>query len=146
MGLLKGDITPTLVPTSGPSAGGFNAILDRGSEFEGKLTFEGTVRIDGKFKGEIYSEANLIVGESGKVDANIQVGTLSISGEIKGNITARTKVEIHSPGVVHGNIQTPSLVIEEGAIFDGSCAMEKNSSKLSKVSPIDTRKGGEEHR
>jgi cytoskeletal protein CcmA (bactofilin family) len=134
MGLLKGDQTPSMTPSSSSSTGGFNAILDRGSEFEGKLTFEGTVRIDGKFKGEIYSDANLVIGESGKVDANIQVGSISISGEVKGNITAKTKVEIHPPAVVHGNVQTPSLTIEEGSFFEGSCVMEKGSTaKASKA-------------
>ena len=53
--------------------GAYNAILDQGTEFEGKLTFEGTVRIDGSFKGEIFSDATLIIGESGKVEADIRV-------------------------------------------------------------------------
>ncbi|MFH1263268.1 MAG: polymer-forming cytoskeletal protein [Pseudomonadota bacterium] len=133
MGLLKGDTGPSLTTPTITSAGGFNAILDRGSEFEGKLTFEGTVRIDGKFKGEIYSDANLVIGESGKVEANINVGSISISGDVKGNITARTKVEIHPPAVVHGNIQTPSLIIEEGSLFEGNCLMEKTASTTKKV-------------
>ena len=90
MGLLKGDV-PTSASTTPTTTGGFNAILDRGSEFEGKLTFEGTVRIDGKFKGEITSDAMLVVGESGKVDADISVASISVSGEVKGNITAKTK-------------------------------------------------------
>jgi len=129
MGLLKSDTqtSGTDRPTTNLS-GGFNAILDRGSEFEGKLTFEGTVRIDGKFKGEIISDANLVVGESGKVQADVKVNTITISGELQGNITAKTKVELHTPAVVRGNIQTPSLVIEEGVVFEGSCTMEKASS------------------
>lgn len=125
MGILKGDTAPSMVPSIGSGPGGFNAVLDRGSEFEGKLTFEGTVRIDGKFKGEIISDATLVIGESGKVEADIKVGTVSISGEVKGNVTAKTKVEIHAPAVVHGNIQTPSLIIEEGVVFEGNCLMEK---------------------
>jgi len=123
MGLLKGDTIPS---SSSPAAGGFNAVLDRGSEFDGKLTFEGTVRIDGKFKGEINSEANLVIGETGKVEADINVGTISISGEVKGTVTARTKVTIHAPAIVRGNIHTPSLVIEEGVTFEGSCVMDKS--------------------
>jgi cytoskeletal protein CcmA (bactofilin family) len=133
MGILKGDAPAT---TDRPSSlgGGFNAILDRGAEFEGKLTFEGTVRIDGKFKGEIVSEANLVIGESGKVEADIKVGTISVSGEIIGNITARSKVELHAPCIMKGNIQTPSLVIEDGVLFEGSCVMDKNAqgSKFAK--------------
>jgi cytoskeletal protein CcmA (bactofilin family) len=134
MGILKGDSTTSTTGVPSVGTGGFNAILDRGSEFEGKLTFEGTVRIDGKFKGEIFSDANLVIGESGKLEANIQVGSVSVSGEIRGNITAKTKVEIHPPAVVHGNIQTPSLLIEEGAIFEGNCVMEKTTSTNPKIS------------
>jgi cytoskeletal protein CcmA (bactofilin family) len=137
MGLLKGDSAASLTPAGATATGGFNAILDRGSEFEGKLTFEGTVRIDGKFKGEIQSDANLVIGESGKVEADIHVGSISVSGEIKGNITARTKVEIHPPAVVHGNISTPSLLIEEGSVFEGSCVMEKTAAaKKGKLEPM----------
>jgi cytoskeletal protein CcmA (bactofilin family) len=135
MGLLKGE---TPLPTDRPThlSGGFNAILDRGAEFEGKLTFEGTVRIDGKFKGEIISEANLVVGESGKVEADIKVNSVSVSGEVTGNITAKGKVELHAPAVVKGNIHTPSLVIEEGVVFEGSCVMEKSAQpRVSKSKP-----------
>jgi cytoskeletal protein CcmA (bactofilin family) len=137
MGLLKGDSAASLAPAGATATGGFNAILDRGSAFEGKLTFEGTVRIDGKFKGEIHSDANLVIGESGEVEADITVGSVSISGEVKGNVTARTKVEIHPPAIVHGNISTPSLLIEEGSVFEGGCVMEKSTpARKGKVEPL----------
>src|SRR5580765_7804333 len=134
MGLLKGDA----VTSSGDRplsniSGGFNAILDRGSEFDGKLTFEGTVRIDGKFKGEIISDANLVIGESGKVQADIKVNSVTVSGELNGNVTAKTKIELHDPAIVRGTLHTPSLVIEDGVTFEGSCVMDKsNSSKIGK--------------
>lgn len=142
MGLLKTDThTNTYGTTSSHTPmGGFNAILDRGSEFEGKLTFEGTVRIDGKFKGEIISDAKLVIGESGKVDANISVDSISVSGQVNGDIKAKTKVEIHAPAVVRGNIEAASLIIEEGAIFEGSCSMEKHVNK----NAINTLKGPKE--
>lgn len=139
MGLLKGDTTGVAQTPS------FNAILDRGSEFEGKLTFEGTVRIDGKFKGEIFSEASLVVGESGKVEADINVGSVVISGEVVGNIKAKNKVEIHSPGTVRGNINTPALVIEEGVVFEGNCSMadrerpQKTSRREDRKNPEDIK-------
>ena len=131
MGLLKGDTPFNSFNTNSNSthaipSGSYNAVLDKGSQFEGKLTFEGSVRIDGKFKGEINSEARLIVGEGGKIEATINVDSISISGEVIGDITAKSKVEIHAPAVVKGNIRTASLVIEEGAQFDGACTMEKN--------------------
>ena len=137
MGLLKGE--PTAAPMQGTS---FNAILDKGSEFEGKLTFEGTVRIDGKFKGEIFSDASLVVGESGKVEADINVGSVIISGEVTGNIKAKNKVEIHSPGIVRGNINTPALVIEEGVVFEGTCSMANGRDKKTSISfKKDEKKG-----
>ena len=104
-------------------SGSINALLGKGSAFEGKLIFEGTVRIDGIFKGEIESSDNLVIGENASVKAEIRVNTIMISGEVEGNIEAKTKVEIHAPGKMIGNIKTPSLIIEEGVIFEGSCRM-----------------------
>ena len=75
--------------------------LGKGTEFEGKLTFDGTIRIDGNFKGEISSSGNLIVGEKGMIEANMHVAYIVVSGEIHGNITADQKVEIHAPGGGH---------------------------------------------
>jgi len=102
-----------------------NALLGRGSEFEGKLTFTGTVRIDGKFSGEIFSKDILIIGDSAKVKANIESGTIIISGEVVGNLRALNKMEVLAPGRLYGNITTPVLMIEEGVIFQGNCQMEE---------------------
>ena len=102
-----------------------NALLGRGSEFEGKLTFTGTVRIDGKFSGEVFSKDILIIGDSAKVKANIESGTIIVSGEVVGNLRALNKMEILAPGRMYGSITTPVLVIEEGVIFQGNCQMEE---------------------
>src|ERR1041385_5536338 len=82
-------------------------LLGRGSEFEGKLTFEGTVRIDGKLQGEIFSDDVLVVGEGAEVNAEISVGVIVVEGNITGNIRAKRSVELHAPARVHGNIATP---------------------------------------
>jgi cytoskeletal protein CcmA (bactofilin family) len=103
--------------------------LGKGSEFEGKLNFEGAVRIDGVMKGEIISKDRLIIGESAKVEAEINVGSAVISGEVVGNITASSEVELIAPAKVTGNIKTPSLIIQKGVIFDGNCSMSGKSSK-----------------
>ena len=81
-------------------------LLGRGSEFEGKLAFEGTVRVDGKLSGEIFTEDVLIVGEGAEVNAEISVGSIVIQGTVR------------------GNINTPSLFVEKGVLFDGQCQME----------------------
>lgn len=111
-------------PQAPARSGEVNALLGRGSEFEGKLTFEGTVRIDGKFTGEIFSDGTLIIGEGAKVKAEIAVDTVIVQGEVIGNIRAKSALELHAPGRLRGNMQTASLHVQKGAIFDGNCVME----------------------
>jgi cytoskeletal protein CcmA (bactofilin family) len=112
-------------------------LLGRGSEFEGKLSFEGTVRIDGKLTGEIFTDDVLIIGEGADVKAEINVGSIIIEGSVQGNINAKRSVEIHTPGRVKGNIVTPSLYMEKGVLFDGNCQMESSASAAQRgVSPL----------
>lgn len=98
-------------------------LLDKGCEFHGKLSFEGIVRIDGSFQGEIFSHDHLIIGEGAKVDASIQVGKLEISGEFKGKIVARDQLIVHSTGKISGEFQTKSLEVSSGAVIDGTIDM-----------------------
>jgi cytoskeletal protein CcmA (bactofilin family) len=117
------------LPQPQPEAvGEINTLLGRGSEFEGKLTFEGTVRIDGKLSGEIFTDDVLVVGEGAEVSAEIDAGTIIIEGHVVGNVRAKRSVEIHAPGRVRGNILTPSLFIDKGVIFEGNCQMEAATS------------------
>lgn len=95
--------------------------FDRDTEFQGDLSFKGSFRIDGRFKGKIVSDSLLIVGEEGKVEADVRVGFLVINGEIKGNIQAAEKIEIHSRGRVIGTVSTPRLAVEEGAYIEANC-------------------------
>lgn len=104
--------------------GEITTLLGRGSEFEGKLTFEGTVRIDGKLSGEIFSEDVLVVGEGAQVSAEIDVGVIIVEGNVNGNIKAKRAVELHAPARVRGNIETPSLYIDKGVMFEGFAKME----------------------
>ena len=97
--------------------------LGQGIEADGKLTFDGTLRIDGHYKGEIVSSGNLIVGEEGLVEADIQISYIVIQGEIHGNIIADQRVDIRSPAKVFGNIEAPTVIIDEGAIFEGQTRM-----------------------
>lgn len=106
------------------SDGDLNGFLDRGTEITGELRFRDLMRIDGKFKGKIQSTNTLIVGETGEVDAEIDVGTLSVSGRVEGTLKAQIKIEIHNKGKVYGTLISPCLVIEEGALFQGKCEME----------------------
>jgi cytoskeletal protein CcmA (bactofilin family) len=99
------------------------AVLGKGSEFEGKLTFDGTVRIDGKFRGEIYSEDTLIVGESAVVEAAIDVSTVIVYGHVIGNVHARNCIELHAPARLEGNIVTADLQVDKGVFFNGQVKM-----------------------
>jgi cytoskeletal protein CcmA (bactofilin family) len=121
MAMLKRDDLPISTAAGGSD---LNALLGRGSEFEGKLTFEGTVRIDGKFTGTIVTNDVLVVGEGAKISAEITCGTIIVHGEIVGNVKAKTTVELHHPAKMKGNIETPVLMVEKGVIFEGQTKME----------------------
>lgn len=108
-----------------------HTIIGKDSAFEGKLIFDGVVRIDGSFKGNIQSKGKLLIGETANIEAEIETGSLILSGEIKGNVTAFERVEIKGKGRFTGNIKTSILIIEEGAFFNGTSSME-----VTKTSPI----------
>ena len=120
--------------SSSSTSGGLTAFIDQGSEFEGKLSFRDTVRIDGRFNGEITSENTLIVGESGEIDAEIRSKTVVVSGAVNGNVIAEAKVVLHKSAKVSGDIQTPSIVVEEGAMITGKINMGGASSQKSTAS------------
>jgi cytoskeletal protein CcmA (bactofilin family) len=111
-------------PSAAVVGSDLNALLGRGSEFDGKLTFEGTVRIDGKFTGTIVTSDTLVVGEGARIDAEITCGTIIVHGEVHGNIKAASAVELHQPARVHGNVETPVLMVAKGVQFNGQCKME----------------------
>ena len=125
----------------GASAGGFGnltAFIDQGSEFEGKLSFKDTVRIDGTFSGEISSDNTLIVGESGQIMATINSVCVVISGLVEGDIHASDQVVLHKTAVVNGNIEAPIVIMEEGAQLNGNVKMGRaagGSAKSSSASP-----------
>jgi cytoskeletal protein CcmA (bactofilin family) len=102
-------------------------VLDRGSEFDGVLSFEGAFRIGGVFRGKIFTDDVLIIGEGAMVEAEIEVGTLIVSGELTGSVRAKDRVEIHHPAVFRGNIQTPSLMVADGVVFEGVSQMGRGN-------------------
>src|SRR5262245_11667156 len=104
--------------------GEITTLLGRGATFEGKLTFEGTVRIDGRFKGEVFSDDTLVIGEGAHVEAEIDIGDVIVQGTVVGNIKAKRSIEVHAPGRVKGDLHTPSLQIDKGVIFEGRSFME----------------------
>ncbi len=113
--------------------GQIKAYMGEDTVFNGSLTFDGTVRIDGKFEGQVNTDGTLIVGVAGHIRAEISAGTVICMGRVEGTIIASKKVEIHSNSQVSGNIKSPGLYIELGGIFDGSCDM---SGKENKIIPL----------
>ncbi|RMF17331.1 MAG: polymer-forming cytoskeletal protein [Candidatus Dadabacteria bacterium] len=103
--------------------GALNAFLDSGSAFEGKLTFQGVVRIDGRFEGEILSDDTLLVGEEGRVNGTVTVGEADISGTFTGKLTTLGLTRLRATSRFDGELTTGRLVIDEGAIFNGQISM-----------------------
>ncbi|MDR2851400.1 MAG: polymer-forming cytoskeletal protein [Desulfovibrio sp.] len=104
------------------------AYLGSDTVYEGKLSFKGTVRIEGKFTGEIVSDGSLNVGKDAQVDGTLQVGELLLSGRFTGAVTAKRRIVVYSSGILEGTVQTPNLLTEEGGIIEGQITM-KNTGK-----------------
>jgi cytoskeletal protein CcmA (bactofilin family) len=109
-----------------------NAFMGAETFFEGKLTYTGAVRLDGRFKGVIRSDDTLIVGDTGRIEGEIHVGITIIQGEVVGNVYGKERVELHHPGRMIGNITAPVVIMDEGAIFEGNCKMKKKEEKKEK--------------
>jgi cytoskeletal protein CcmA (bactofilin family) len=105
------------------------AFLGKGTRISGKIVFEGTARIEGQVEGEIVANDTLLIGESALLNAQINGGTVIIHGKVTGDINAGKKLEIRAPGKLYGNVTTPSLVIEEGVVFEGHCSMGAAESR-----------------
>jgi cytoskeletal protein CcmA (bactofilin family) len=118
---------PPSSSSSSAGMGGLTAFIDQGSEFEGKLSFKDTVRIDGCFRGEITSENTLIVGESGEIEATIKSTVVVVSGSVVGDIHAGKQIVLHKTARVQGDLNTPSIVMEEGSVFNGALSMNASS-------------------
>jgi cytoskeletal protein CcmA (bactofilin family) len=112
-----------------PASDEISAFLGKETVFEGKMTFEGVFRLEGKFEGEIFESGTLIIGETAIVKGKIGVDTIVINGQVEGEIQAKARVEIHTTGKVYGNLFTPILAIHEGGIFEGHCKMEGSFNK-----------------
>ena len=130
---------------TGPTATG-DLLLGHGAEFEGKLTFAGTLRIDATFKGSIATNDVLVVGQNARIDAEISCGTVIVYGEVNGSIEARNGIELRSPARVRGDIQTPSLTIEKGVVFQGRSRMVESQpgSPTKALAAEPPRRGPEE--
>ena len=101
-----------------------NAFLGAGTVYQGRLSFQGAVRIDGSFSGEVQTEGSLIVGKDALIEGVLNVGDLLLAGRFTGEVQAKRRVTIHKTGVLQGVIYTPALVTEEGGLIDGQIIMQ----------------------
>jgi len=125
--------------------GTLSGFVGGGTVVTGEANFKAMMRVDGHLSGRVSSSSGtLIVGANGKVDANIEVAIAIIHGTINGDIIATQRLELGRAAKVNGNIQTPSLVIEQGAVFEGSCKMLQMTAAADKAKrekkdePLDT--------
>ena len=121
------------------STAALNALLGAGSVFEGKLHFEGQVRIDGTFTGEITTTDLLIIGEGAKVSATINCGSVEIKGDMNGNVSASDSIILRATARVQADIYAPSLVMDKGAVFEGNSRMTGGAQPMVTVASTDRR-------
>jgi cytoskeletal protein CcmA (bactofilin family) len=121
------------------STASLNALLGAGSVFEGKLHFEGQVRIDGTFTGEITTTDLLVIGEGAKVSATINCGSVEIRGDITGNIIATDSIVLRATARVQADIYAPSLTVDKGALFEGNSRMTSGGLGMVTVAAADRR-------
>ncbi len=112
----------------GQSNGDLNGFLDAGSHIKGELHFEDTFRVDGKVTGKVVSDGDLVIGVGGEVDGEVMVGRVFVSGLLRGRVKTTKRLEIAAGGRVYATLETPSLVIEDGAFFEGQSAMVRESA------------------
>lgn len=120
--------------------GTLSGFVGSGTAITGEATFKSLLRIDGKFSGRVASPSGtLIVGAGGVVDANIEVSIATILGTVNGDIIATQRIELGRAGKLNGNIQTPSLMIEQGAVFEGSCKMIQQKAAADKPARVERK-------
>lgn len=125
--------------------GDLNGFVDAGTRFRGELEFDTSFRVEGRVEGTVVSSGTLVVGEGGEVEGDVRVGQIYISGTVRGTVQASRKIQLCAPGKAFADLETPSLVIEDGGIFDGRCTMASDDrgrgggereSTLGEVKPL----------
>jgi cytoskeletal protein CcmA (bactofilin family) len=120
--------------------GSLSGFVGSGTVITGESSFKSMLRVDGRFSGRITSSTGtLIVGAGGQVDANVEVSVATIHGVVNGDIIAGQRIELGRAAKLNGNIQTPSLVIEQGAVFEGSCKMVQPKAAAEKPAKVERK-------
>lgn len=101
-----------------------DTIIGKESSFSGKITGKGLIRIDGAVDGEIFNKGDIIIGESGKLEADLKARNITIAGQYSGTLEAEGKLELKKTATVIGTFKANDLLIEEGAVISGSMEMK----------------------
>ena len=105
-------------------------LIAANTSFEGKIKTEGSIRIDGKFIGDINAKANAAVGQTGSIEGTISARNITVAGKISGTVTALEKLVLETKSIMQGDIRATKLVVDEGATFDGKCDMKQSSPAM----------------
>lgn len=116
--------------TSSEQDGLMNTLIGKDTTINGTLDVKGPLKVDGTVKGKVLCNDCVTIGQTGLVEAEIEAASAVIAGRLNGNVVATDKVELQAKCELEGDIKTKSLVIEQGAIFCGSCNMKGGSSNL----------------
>ena len=98
-------------------------VIGKGTVLEGNIETSGNIRIEGRINGSIKSKSKIALGHSSHVEGNITAQNADIEGGVKGKIDISEVLILKATAVVHGDISTSKLVVEPGAVFNGSCKM-----------------------
>lgn len=107
-------------------SGELNTIIGKGSSLEGTLKVENSIRVDGKIKGHITTTDSLVIGKEGDIEGEIIARNAIVGGRVRGKINATGKIVLESKAFFQGEMKTSRLVIDDGAVFDGRCSMQKD--------------------
>lgn len=111
-------------------SGELNTVIGKGTVIDGLLTVQSSLRVDGRVLGQVQATDSLVVGKDGEIEGEVKVRNAIIGGRVKNRILATGKVVLEAHAIVHGELKTGKLVIDEGAVFDGNCAMNDNGRPM----------------
>lgn len=103
-------------------------IIANGTIIEGKVTSQGSMRIDGKVIGNVHVNGNLTIGVTGEIQGDIEAKNVIVGGKVNGTITVAERLVFESKAVIKGDVKASKLVVDEGALFNGKCVMTGNKS------------------
>jgi cytoskeletal protein CcmA (bactofilin family) len=118
-----------------------DSFLGDKSRLEGTLAFNGTLTLLGKFKGRIKGGEGVVLGEESESEAEVEARSVKVYGKIVGRIGAEKRIEIYKSAEIEADVSTPTLIIHEGAIFDGKCAMKRKRGRQTKEKIVDLKEG-----